>query len=797
MKKLLLIVFVPMFLFLLSCTSTLTTVSYVTPVEGDFYEVGERYDNKFDETKLPGQWSAYGAGDPYVFRFNGEYYLYVSTKNNQVGVRAWKSADMMSWTPINNGVLSAGYVSEDPITVTAYAPEVIYWDGTFYMYTSPGGNGHYVLTASSPEGPFVKATENFGESIDGSVFIDDNEDMYFLRSFNSGIRMIKMTSPLTLSTGTTLDNTNIGGWTEGPSIIKRDGIYYMTYTGTHVTSPGYRVNYSTATSIGQRSSFTLGDQNSLLLSTQEEFMGLGHNSMVLGPNLDSYYIVYHNLNTAAGPNRSFNISRLFFNGHTMMVNGPALQDNIVPSLPDFRSANGTVNYTLSNTLSLSNQSANAAFTAEFNFIGKSTKLFVGYQDANNHHYIDFHENLIRLYEVKNGTSLLVATGTLVNSFDFSKLHTIRVISDGSEVSVLFDNMTKIDRVSTTTASGKIGFSNATEMKFSAFSNHAFGSSDVLEPKYGSIGSNQFIPAESNQVQLTSIETMNTVSSNNPLGSFEATLTKNGGIASYVIDVKESGLYGIFMNLRPNQAAKDLFVRIDNGEPKLIKIPSINTSFDFVRTMITELEIPKGVHRIQFIATDSDFSFQSFELAKTSFSLPTFQHALNQYVSTGVEYVTLWKLLEDGHHAVAGNRQLLYFGDSTIQDVTLEVDMKFIGETASYSAGIILKSNHIGLSTHESFDSIVGTYIGFNNNRAFINQYNYSLSDYSLSVSTDTRPASGSWFTVKVVVRGNLVTVFYNNNQIMEYYNADLSPQGRIGFYTQGAEVIYKNLKISK
>jgi xylan 1,4-beta-xylosidase len=797
MKKLMLIAIFPIFLFLLACETTLTTATFVTPVEGDFYEVGDRYENKYDETQLPGQWSAYGAGDPYVFRFNGAYYLYVSTKNNQTGVRAWKSADMVSWLPIDNGILTPGYVSEDPITTTAYAPEVIYWDGMFYMYTSPGGNGHFVLTSASPEGPFVKATENFGESIDGSVFIDDNETMYFLRSFNSGIRMVRMTDPLTLSTGTTLDNTDIGGWTEGPSIMKRDGIYYMTYTGTNVTSPGYRVNYSTATAVGQRSSFVMGDTNSLLLSTNEEFMGLGHNSLVLGPNLDSYYIAYHNLNSAAGPNRSLNISRLFFNGHTMMVNGPALSDNIVPSLPDFSSANGTVNYTQNGTLSLSASSSENAFTAEFNFIGKATKLYVAYQDAMNHHYVDFSDNLIRLYEVKNSVSRLVSTGTMVNNFDFTKLHTIRIISDGSEVSVLFDNMTKINRAATVTAAGKIGFEATQEMKHSAFSNHAFGSSDTLEPKYGLIGANGYLASESNLVLTSMIEELTNQSSNNPIGSYEASIAKEGGYASYVIDVKETGLYGLFMNLRPSQSGKDLLIRIDNGQPILIKLPTMSTSVDFVRTMVTELEIPQGVHRIQFIATSTDFSFQSFQLVPTSMSLPTFSHALNQYVPNGVEYVTLWKILEDGHHAVAGNRQLMYFGNATIQDVTIEVDMKFIGETASYSAGIILKSSSIGLSTAENFESIVGTYIGFNNNRAFINRNNYSLSDFSLAVSTDTRPASEVWFTVKVVVRGNQISVFYNNTQIMEYYDEDMLAQGRIGFYTQGAEVIYKNLRITK
>ena len=147
---------------------------------------------KFDEEKIPGQWSAYGVGDPYVMRYNGRYYLYCSTKNNEVGVRAWVSDDLINYEPITGEGLETGYVTNDPSTVTAYAPEVLYRDGYFYMIQSQGGNGHYILRSEKPEGPFVKIIDNFGESIDGSFFVDDDEQLYMLRASNTGIRLIKM-----------------------------------------------------------------------------------------------------------------------------------------------------------------------------------------------------------------------------------------------------------------------------------------------------------------------------------------------------------------------------------------------------------------------------------------------------------------------------------------------------------------------------------------------------------------------------------------------------------------------------
>lgn len=796
MRKILSAVSLAILLLLTSCSKD-EVIEYIEPTEGDFYETRDRYDNKFDDTKIPNQWEGYGIGDPYVLRYNGEYYLYASTKNLQVGVMAWKSSDLINWEQVDNGTLKTGYVTEDEITIGAYAPEVIYWDGMFYMYTSPEGKGHYILTSDSPEGPFTVVSDNIGEGIDGSVFIDDDESMYFLRAFNTGIRMIDMADPLTLESGTTLDNTVMGGWSEGPTLIKRDGIYYLTYTGTHVTSPGYRVNYSTAKEIGLRSSFNYGDNNSLLLSTDEEWKGLGHNSMVLGPNLDSYYIVYHNLNNAAGPNRSFNINRLLFNGTMMSVNGTNLTNNIAPELPEFSSSDGIINYEENGNMKLSNTLANAETTIEYNFIGENSKLIFGYQDSENYHYITADGNEIKLMSTVSGNETEIASGTLVNNFDFSKLHTVRVISDGSDVSILFDNLTKINRAKLKVNDGKIGYENVTEMRYSSFSNNAFGSSDKKEPKNDIIGSNSYLNDESSKVSLSSIGNNKTYSTNNPVGSNEITMKSDGGYASYTIDVEETGLYALFMNLNPIYSGSRLFVQIDKGEPYYIEIPEMNKEFDYVKQMVTEIDIPSGVHQIKFITTDTDFGFNYFKLEKASHSFPEFTNTLEKYIESGVEYKTLWKLNSNGHHAIAGNRQLVYFGNDSIRDCTIEVDMTFIGETASSTAGIILRGSNEALSSHENYDSILGYYIGFNNNRAFINKYNYNLSDYTVAVDTNTRPESGVTFTVRVEMRGNAITVYVNEEEIMNFYDSDVIESGRIGFYTEGAEVIYTKLTISK
>ena len=81
-------------------------------------------------------------GDPFVYRFNGRYYLYPSA--GAEGIEVWESEDLTDWQYI-------GIVADDPILGYAYAPEIFYFNGVFYLITSPRGDGHYIcLLYTSP-----------------------------------------------------------------------------------------------------------------------------------------------------------------------------------------------------------------------------------------------------------------------------------------------------------------------------------------------------------------------------------------------------------------------------------------------------------------------------------------------------------------------------------------------------------------------------------------------------------------------------------------------------------------------
>ncbi|HHU03877.1 MAG TPA: family 43 glycosylhydrolase [Fastidiosipila sp.] len=258
--------------------------------------------------------------DPFVLRYNGKYYLYATNPD----IRCWSSPDLVEWK------YEGPVIAEDTFPgLVPFAPEVTYWNGAFYMYTSPHGLGHYVLKSDNPKGPFEKISGNMGRTIDGSILIDDDGKWYFYWADDSGILGCEMKSPTEfgepVNTGASMH-----GWTEGAMVVKENGLYYMTYTGNHYLSKGYRIN--AAISSNPLTGYKDIEHNPIIVNTEDPWVGLGHSSTVLGPDMLTRYIVYHNIN----PDRSrdLNIDPIVL-AETVYVAGPCNYPQSAPNLPEF------------------------------------------------------------------------------------------------------------------------------------------------------------------------------------------------------------------------------------------------------------------------------------------------------------------------------------------------------------------------------------------------------------------------------------------------------------------------------
>ncbi|NCA95364.1 MAG: DUF1080 domain-containing protein [Methanomicrobia archaeon] len=760
-------------------------------------QVRELYENSFGEDRIPDQWDAYGVGDPFVYRFNGVYYLYVSTRDSETGVRAWKSLDLVNWEKITGQGLAEGYVSEDAITKAAYAPEVMYHNGFFYMITSPAGNGHYMLRAEKPEGPFVAITGNFGQSIDGSFFQDDDEKIYMTRSNAGNIRIAQLKTDWTANTLSlkTLNNTQIGNWTEGSYILRRNGVNYITYTGTHVTSAGYRVGYSFSEGSAVTNTAYTQDQNNIILSTSADFNGLGHSATVLGPDMDSYYIVYHNLLNSGGPIRAYSMNRLFFNGTDMMASNVKRTGNIVPEMASYSSHDAQEDLVAEGDFLLSTETSDDQFTTEWNLKGSGGQAVFAYTSPNDYAYVTFNGTKIELHRV-DGNDTLVQSVTLKNTYSTDVLHTLRAIYRDGVLDLQFDNMTKMDGVAITLNAGKVGYKNvaATNIGYTGFSNHAFGSSDNAEFKQGKALANSYDLTESDLSRGSNLVKLESgyVSPSVKTGSYDLHL-KAGDKAHYLFYFENDGYQSLSMALPTSMMGKSITVSVDGVSQNLI-VPTyeLDANVEYFQAELGRFAIHEGSHYVTISSSD-DVQFNSFTFDVATDSTEMFEHDLSTLGGDAMLYANVWKIKNGGHYATGGNRQLLYVGEPIITNATMEADLYFDGATAASTAGFLLRAGNEAFSVHENNDSIQGYYVAINNAQVSLRRKDYNWT--MILDSSGGSFASGVDHNLKVSIQGNRIIVSVNDVEYIDYIDANPLGSGHLGLYTDGAAATYKNLKI--
>lgn len=725
----------------------------------------QTYQNPF---VLDQEWEDYGIGDPFVLRFDGKYYLYCSTKDRRVGVKAWSSDDLVNWR-------YEGLVTEEVVSEGAYAPEVVYWNGSFYMYTSPAGKGHYVLQADKPTGPFVKKTDNLGLTIDGSVFIDDDEKWYFTHAKFGGIMASPMSDPFTIETGKQL-NASLGHWTEGSMIIKRNGRYFLTYTGNHVFSKGYRVNYGVnhESPIG---TYTIPENNPILISTASDFNGLGHSATVMGPDLDSYYIVYHNLigRSAEGPPvRKLNLDRLVFNGDKMSVLGPTHgTPQEAPGMPEYRDVPGlapavdkwerTSHAGGSETL-LTRTATGSRYTAEYNFIfgdvksiGSASSLdaVFAYGDTGNYRTARVNEAAMELALIErlNGVETIVTRKPLPKGTDLTKLHTLRIESGSSGTMLYWDGLLKIEQDAMAARAGRIGYvwpqGANPDLHYTAFSNEANGSSDVkvIKPLPGTLEAAHAI-REGNAGIRSGIT---------PDGSDAAFFSNKGDGVSFPVNIREDGTYLLSVNAAKTSAGSALVVET-NGTTKEIKLDAslFADGAEWTKVPLGGFEMKKGPQWLSLRRVKGEIALRYVE---ASLTVPVQEQSVIKPTAVGLV-----------------NR---FGGDSGWGDYTVSFDVTLKAATTD-EAGVLLRTTNESEFRDQVKDAFMGYTLAFLNGRVILRRVSYEKSVEEASAALAFQPDQTRKVTVKL--KGASIAVFTgdSNEPLLMWKDPNAFLHGRVG-----------------
>lgn len=240
------------------------------------------------------------AADPGVLKVDGKYYCYSTSA--PIGYYVYVSDDLVNW---ENAGLCMGEAWGLSKSGYYWAPEVVQRsDGKFVMVASVEEHLGFAV-ADSPLGPFEPVPKwTFDKSIDGHIFLDDDGRGYlFYVSWRSGheygIWACELNDDLTsVKPGTEVQimkpadqwEKAWGSVTEGPFVLKHNGLYYLTYSGSGYDGKEYAVGY--ATSHNPLGPYRRYEANPILSYTSKLY-GPGHHSFTTSPDGSELIMVYH------------------------------------------------------------------------------------------------------------------------------------------------------------------------------------------------------------------------------------------------------------------------------------------------------------------------------------------------------------------------------------------------------------------------------------------------------------------------------------------------------------------------
>lgn len=307
--------------------------------------------------------------DPFILEYRGNYYCY-STEYD--GVQVSVSEDLVHWEHLGYAFQLAGRCS-------FWAPAVVYRNGVFFLYVShrPYGSqdAHQqrmcVATSNDPCGPFI-VEANIGSHflIDADVVTGPDGVSYMFYASNEFSdldverpgttvvydRLVSMTQlegnpkPALMPT---LDDeifayNRFGDgrhWhtLEGSAYFERRGWAYMTYSGNAYVRENYFIGYAMAVkrpSLGEISWHKVPNEftSNPLVCKSDAVEGTGHNSVIKGPNLVDWWMVYHgraadDVLDESLEQRVMRADRIYFEGDQLRPIIPSLGPIDAPRVP--------------------------------------------------------------------------------------------------------------------------------------------------------------------------------------------------------------------------------------------------------------------------------------------------------------------------------------------------------------------------------------------------------------------------------------------------------------------------------
>lgn len=751
----------------------------------------ETYTNQMT---LEEEWPAYGIGDPYIMKYNGVYYLYVSTKGQHQGIKVWSGENIYDWT-------YRGMVGEDQdATWIAYSPKVVYWNGTFYLYTTPHGQGLHVLTSDSPLGPFTDVTGRIHDCIDACIFIDDDGQWYLGHGCDvSGIEYHRMASPLEIEEeayypGTVVDGTDGNYWTETGEIFKRDGVYFMTYSGNHVANDSYRTLWASSDSVLQ--DYTPGERP-LLTGTFGELRGTGCGLVFTGPDLVSDYVVYHNLESVSGPIRSMNIERVSYNGTEMNAFGPTAYEQVRGKMPTYSdNPENTEQFTgivsawdglgtvPAGVTAQYRQEAWAEYVAEMNYNACGGEARLSFSDGKG----------VLTAEPDGGLRLALDGKEYTASYDGYRadaLHTVTVDYREGRLQVFVDGMRKFN-LEAAAAGGKLSYTFEKEGRVGYTAITEMDSHDAVAAGFRPYAGKFFARDYAGEYSAAGLET-----TDGP-GRGTALRLQEGDYARYRVNAGENTLFHVSVTYRARESGTLAAV---DGEGKVQGAFCFDsTEGEYVEAAITGVSLGAWYDMLTLTALEGAVDLYAFRLYPAE---AAGEHRVTDI--GGEEGFTMM----DGVWAALNGKIMAYFdmvkdqgnlvyGNENWGDYEVETGLELDPETDG-KAGVLLRVANIAEITRSKHaiyafnDQSYYVYVT-QDGTVGIDKHNYNC--VNVAEAEDYLEDPFAKHTLTVRASGNVLTVYLDGEEVLSYTDKK-APYltGRAGLHCESATATFTDFTV--
>lgn len=766
-----------------------------------------RYKNAIE---INGQWGSsaatgedgqYGIGDPFVMRYNGKYYLYPSTSDPCDGIKVFESDDLVNWTYKGFAVAES-----EPTAHGAYAPETVYYNGWFYMCQSRAGQGHYIYRSDNPVSGFTLVSKsetgdesdinygNLGMGIDGSFHVTDDGKLYLMHtSVPAGLKYNEITDtadirPATIGKTQDLENANLHHWIEGPGIFRRGDYSYLTYTGNHVISKGYRVAYSYAPSSAEPFAFIQPKDNVTVIDTADEHYGLGHSSNVIGPDLDSVYTAYHSL-VGRGPARRYNLDRYLMSGGLLTANGVTHRAVAVPSRPHAEARSGAELTPAANGFMLGK--TEDYFTVEYNFTPREgQKLYFGKSESGGYS-VRLTADGIALYNEADGKPIAQKKV----SYPKDRLNTVRV-ENGDGTGYVYLNGMRVIEYKAAAMSGYAGYAQSGGVEYTAFSNDVFGSSDFEAFKNfpTKFPATAYLKGENRGF---SIRNAKRVSGGIRVGEkqsirkiesedvFAVCLGKNDWV-KYGVDVPQNGTYSIAARVSTSSGGAKLKINIGNSE-LVCTVPATATdSGETVKVSLGRIALAGGLQAMRVEALSGSAEFVSFE---------TYENAGDNAAVDFADFTLFGNATAGETLTVNGGTPsgVALWGNAGVCDFEAEITFNCTADVSS-DLGIMIRAEDYSYYASQPKQSWRGYYLKIGKQVLSLNRYDYG--EALLAAQRIENGLSAGTHTLTVRAQSNNFRISLDGKEYIKVSDDCAFMSGQIGVYAGSGkmEIVRLNYK---